>query len=141
MIFLNYNSVCFSRMNFLQLKIWLKRGILPRRPKNLESIILNPPFDVRKLIWITNNFQNQYSYLRLVLHVERTHELQEIWVSFLASTWSQETRHFDLITLDIVCSVQFGECFLWWINVVQIPCMSRIHALHFVTTFLQVNNL
>ena len=141
MIFLNYNSVCCSRMNFLQLKIWLKRGILPRRPKNLESIILNPPFDARKLIWITNNFQNQYSYLRLVLHVERTHELQEIWVSFLASTWSQETRHFDLITLDIACSVQFGECFLWWINVVQIPSMSRIHALHFVTTFLQVNNL
>ena len=57
---------CFSiisitaLLNF-ELKIFLKSGILPRfiikriRPSNTVSIILNPPFEVGKLIWITNN--------------------------------------------------------------------------------------
>ena len=57
---------CFSiisitaLLNF-ELKICLKSGILLRfiikriRPSNTVSIILNLPFEVGKLIWITNN--------------------------------------------------------------------------------------
>ena len=44
-------------------------------------IILNTPFELEKLIWITNGFQRWYSCFRSVLHVERAYELQEIWAS------------------------------------------------------------
>lgn len=76
---------------YFKLKICLKWGILLRvvferiRPKNSASGLLEPALEVVKLIWITKDFLNQYSYLRSALHEERAYELRKIWASFLAS--------------------------------------------------------
>lgn len=58
------------------------------------SIILNSPFQVVKLIWIANNFQNWYSRPRSVssvLHVQRACKLRQLLASFSASKESKNT--------------------------------------------------
>lgn len=54
---------------------------------------------------MTNTFENQYSCLLLVLHVERTHELQEVW-RLLQLFWCKESYNFNVITLDIVSFIK-----------------------------------
>ena len=41
----------------------------------------------------------------LVLHVERTHELQEVW-RLLQLFWCKESYNFNVITLDIVSFIK-----------------------------------
>ena len=83
-----------------------------KQSKQILSIISNPPFvkvsfELQIISEISIHVCTQYSLARgKSLRATRT---LSVFQSFY-----EALRHFDLIKLDIACSVRVSECFLSW---------------------------
>ena len=103
-----------------------------------NSTILNPPFEVRTLIRITNYFLIVIFALNLG-RGKSLRSLQKIRASYLASMESRKTAFWPYY-LEYSLFFPVRRFFLMLEQVARMPC-QRFVLFYFVTIFLQVNNL
>ena len=119
--FIKFELIVLTLQHHLQLSFELLRLTIERiKPMNAESIISNPPLKLE------NSFELQIIFeihLRIFAQPCTWKELTNYtkFERLFNLLWSLKTRYF-YTTLDIVCSVPVGECFVCWIKLFRYLC-------------------